>query len=54
MIDRKVLYVAYLLNQFIFKCNYSLKWFLINIERRKKIKVISSGPMLAMSVLRYV
>ena len=54
MIDREVLYVAYLINLFIFKCNYSLKWLLINLEEMKKIKVISSGPMLAMSILRYV
>ena len=54
MIDREGSYVAHLINQLIFKCNFSLKWFLNSLEGRKKIKVTGSGPMLAMSLLKYV
>ena len=54
MIDSVGSYVANLIYLFIFECNYSLKWFLVNLERRKKIKVMGSGPILTMSLLKYV
>ena len=53
MIDGEGSYVVHLINLFIFKCNWSLKWFLVRLEGRKKIKVMGSGSMLAMSLLRY-
>ena len=54
MINWKGPYVTHLINLFIFKCNYSLKWFLVSLEGKKKIEVMDSGLMLAMSLLRYV
>ena len=39
---------------FIFKCNYSLKWFLISLKGKKKKGNIGSDYMLAMSLLKYV
>ena len=50
MIDRELSYMTHLINYFIFKYNYSLKWFLVSLEGRKKIKVMGSSPMLAMSL----
>ena len=38
MIGKEGSYVAYLINLFIFKCNYNLKWFLVSLEERKKKK----------------
>ena len=54
IINREGSYVVYLIIYlFIFKCNYSLKWFLINLKEEKNYSNIGSGLMLAMSLLRY-
>ena len=38
MIGREGSYVTHLINLFIFKCNYSLKWLFISLEGKKKLR----------------